>query len=69
MNPKNVFKLEGALPLSEKALAALDHFEPSRRDFLKTAGVMMIGFGVGAVTATTAEAQNPINPSGNVDSM
>jgi CO/xanthine dehydrogenase Mo-binding subunit len=67
MNPQNPFKLEGAMPLSEKALAALDHFEPSRRDFLKTAGVMMIGFGIGAATATTAEAQSPINPSGNVD--
>src|SRR5215831_7618194 len=67
MNPKNPFKLEGAQPLSEKALAALDRFEPSRRDFLKTAGVMMIGFGVGAATVSTAEAQSPINPSGNVD--
>src|SRR6185312_2139899 len=26
-----------------------------------------IGFGVGATTATTAEAQSPINPTGNVD--
>ena len=67
MKPKNPFKLDGAVPLSEKALEALDHIEPSRRDFLKTAGVMMIGFGVGAATAPTAEAQNPINPSGNVD--
>jgi len=67
MNPKNPFKLEGAQPLSEKALAALDRFEPSRRDFLKTAGVMMIGFGVGAATVSTAEAQSPINPSGSVD--
>src|SRR5262249_34717665 len=67
MKPKNPFKLDGARPLSEKALEALNHLEPSRRDFLKTAGVMMIGFGVGAVTASTAEAQSPINPSGNVD--
>ena len=43
---------------------ALNHIEPSRRDFLKTAGVMMIGFGVGAGTAA---AQSPLNPSGNVD--
>src|SRR5215831_17483807 len=67
MNPKNPFKLEGAQPLSEKALAALDRFEPSRRDFLKTAGVMMIGFGAGAATAGTAQAQSLINPSGTVD--
>src|SRR5947207_13406053 len=64
MKPKNPFKLDGAGPLSEKALEALNHLEPSRRDFLKTAGVMMIGIGAGAVTA---EAQSPINPSGNVD--
>jgi nicotinate dehydrogenase subunit B len=64
MKPKNPFKLDGALPLSEKALEALNHLEPSRRDFLKAAGVMMIGIGVGAATA---DAQNPLNPSGNVD--
>jgi len=68
MKPKNPFKLDGALPLSEKALEALNQLEPSRRDFLKTAGVMMIGFGVGAAaTAPTADAQSPINPSGTVD--
>jgi nicotinate dehydrogenase subunit B len=60
-------KLDGALPLSEKALEALNQLEPSRRDFLKTAGVMMIGLGVGAATVPTADAQSPINPSGNVD--
>ncbi len=64
MKPKNPFKLDGARPLPEKALEALDHIEASRRDFLKTAGVMMIGFGFGVATA---DAQNPINPSGNVD--
>src|SRR5437016_9761357 len=67
MKPKNPFKLDGARLLPEKALEALDHIEPSRRDFLKTAGVMMIGFGVGATTAGTAEAQSPLNPSGNID--
>src|SRR5437870_1740833 len=63
MKPKNPFKLDGAGPLPEKAIEALDHFEPSRRDFLKTAGVMMIGFGFGAATAG---AQTP-SPSGNID--
>ena len=67
MKPKNPLKLDGAQPLSEKALEALNQVEPSRRDFLKTAGVMMIGFGVGAATADTAEAQSPLNPSGNID--
>jgi nicotinate dehydrogenase subunit B len=67
MKAKNLFSLDGALPLPEKALDALNHIEPSRRDFLKTAGVMMIGFGVGATTAGTAEAQSPLNPSGNID--
>jgi nicotinate dehydrogenase subunit B len=67
MKPQNPFKLDGARPLPEKALDALDHMEPSRRDFLKTAGVMMIGFGVGGATAVTAEAQSPLNPSGNID--
>src|SRR5215471_12654807 len=51
MKPKNLFSLEGAEPLPEKAIEALDHFETSRRDFLKTAGVMMIGFGFGTATA------------------
>jgi len=67
MKSKKTFKLDGAQPLPEKALDALDHLEPSRRDFLKTAGVMMIGFGVGAAAAGTAEAQSPLNPSGNID--
>src|SRR6185436_15495701 len=48
-------------------LDALNQLEPSRRDFLKTAGVMMISVGVGAVAAGTAEAQSPLNPSGNID--
>jgi CO/xanthine dehydrogenase Mo-binding subunit len=63
MKSKSPFKLDGAGPLPQKALEALDHFDASRRNFLKTAGVMMIGFGFGA----TADAQSPINPSGNVD--
>jgi nicotinate dehydrogenase subunit B len=62
MKPKNLFSLEGAGPLSEKAIEALDHFEASRRDFLKTAGVMMIGFGFGAATAGAQGV-----PSGTVD--
>src|SRR6516225_8589671 len=64
MKPKNLFKPDGAQPLPPKALEALDNVDASRRDFLKTAGVMMIGFGA---TATTGNAQSPINTSGLVD--
>jgi nicotinate dehydrogenase subunit B len=64
MKRTNPFALHGARPLPEKAIDALEHLDASRRDFLKTAGVMMIGFG-GA--AATAGAQSVINPSGNVD--
>ncbi len=64
MKPKNPLQLEGARPLSEKAIDVLEHLDASRRDFLKTAGVMMIGFGAGA---TSSKAQSPINPSGVVD--
>ena len=62
MKPKNPLNLDGARPLSDKAIDALEHLDASRRDFLKTAGVMMIGFGA---AATTGKAQS--NPSGNVD--
>ena len=64
MEPKKPFKLEGARPLPEKAIEALDSVLASRRGFLKTAGVMMVGFGT---SATIGNAQSPINPSGNVD--
>src|SRR5215471_4519523 len=68
MKPKNLFSLDGAGPLSEKAIEALNHFDASRRDFLKTAGVMMIGFGFGAVTAG-AQATPPGTPdNAQVDS-
>src|SRR5205823_14434025 len=63
MKPKNPLKLHGARPLPEKAIDALEHIDVSRRDFLKTAGVMMIGF----AAAATTDAQSPINRSGNVD--
>ena len=43
MEPKKTFKLEGARPLPEKAIEALDSVLASRRGFLKTAGVMMVG--------------------------
>jgi len=64
MKPKNPLRLDGAQPLPPKAIEALAAVGPSRREFLKTAGVMIIGFSAGA---TTAKAQSPINPSGNVD--
>src|SRR5215471_12969556 len=64
MKPINPFKLPGATPLAPNALNALGSIDSSRRDFLKTAGVMMIGF---SAAANTAKGQSPINPSGNVD--
>ena len=63
MKPNNPLKLEGARPLSDQAINALEHLGASRRDFLKTAGVLMIGFGAGAATGKAQGA----NPSGNVD--
>src|SRR5690348_13756215 len=65
MKPNNPVKLDGAEPLPTKALEALDdHVGASRRDFLKTAGVMMVSFGA---AAKIGKAQSPINTSGNVD--
>jgi nicotinate dehydrogenase subunit B len=62
MKPKNTSNLNfGGLP--DEALEALDNSGPSRRDFFKTAGVMMIGFSA----AATASAQSPITPTGTVD--
>lgn len=63
MKPQNSLKLDGARPLSEEASNALEHLGASRRDFLKTAGVLMIGFGA----AATAGKAQVANPSGNVD--
>ena len=63
MKPKNL-KLDGAQPLSPKAVDALNFMDASRREFLKSAGIMMIGFGA---AATAVKGQSPINPSGNVD--
>ena len=59
--------LPNAQPLSDSALDVLQHLEPSRRDFLKTAGIMMVGFGASAVVAPDAKGQSVINPSGSVD--
>jgi hypothetical protein len=50
MKPKNPLHLDSAQPLPDKALEALNQLEPSRRDFLKTAGIMMIGIGTGVAT-------------------
>jgi nicotinate dehydrogenase subunit B len=60
-------KLSNAGPLPDSAMGVLEHIEPSRRDFLKTAGLMMVGFSASAVTAREVLAQSPINPSGSVD--
>ena len=59
--------LSNAEPLPDGAIDALQHLEPSRRDFLRTAGIMMVGFSAAAVTERQAKAQSPINPGGTVD--
>jgi len=57
--------------ISPAARAAMDNAEAtdpgaSRRDFLRSAGIMMIGFGV-AAKAPQLSAQSPITPTGVVD--
>jgi len=64
MNTKNPLKPVGSDHLPDAALEALEHAGASRRDFLKTAGVMMVGF---SVAGKAANAQSPISPSGTVD--
>jgi CO/xanthine dehydrogenase Mo-binding subunit len=64
MKLKNPIKLTGNDEIPEKALAALDHLGASRRDFLKTAGVMMVGF---SIAGKAAKAQSPLAPTGTVD--
>jgi nicotinate dehydrogenase subunit B len=61
MKSRNSNAAAGARPISETPIDALEHLSASRRDFLKTAGVMIIGFGAGA---TAVKAQSG---SGNVD--
>ena len=61
---ENSSSTRGSLPALRKSIDVLDHLDASRRDFLKTAGVMIIGFGA---AATTGKAQTAGNPSGNVD--
>src|SRR6266852_1897159 len=52
--------------MTPQALAALEKAGSSRRDFLKSAGVMIVGFSAAGVSAKLA-AQSPINPTGLVD--
>jgi nicotinate dehydrogenase subunit B len=64
MNTKPPFKAVGRDNLPQAALTALQHAGASRRDFLKTAGVMMVGF---SLAGEAANAQSPISPTGTVD--
>lgn len=64
MNTKTPLTPVGSDNLPEAALAALEHAGASRRDFLKTAGVMMVGF---SLAGEAANAQSPITPTGTVD--
>src|SRR5262249_48657087 len=49
-----------------EAFAALQKAGPSRRNFLKTAGVLIVGFSTAGRNGKLA-AQNPTNPTGLVD--
>jgi CO/xanthine dehydrogenase Mo-binding subunit len=64
MKINNHFKLTGNDEIPENALSAIDHLGASRRDFLKTAGVMMVGF---SIAGSAAKAQSPLAPTGTVD--
>src|SRR5581483_3358853 len=64
MNTEIPFKPMAGDTLPDSALAALEHVEASRRDFLKTAGVMMVGF---SLAGKAANAQSPLAPTGTVD--
>jgi nicotinate dehydrogenase subunit B len=59
--------LSNAGPLPDQAIDALQHLTPSRRQFLKSSGLMMVGFSAVALTGRDALAQSPINPAGTVD--
>jgi len=52
--------------MTPDALAALKNAGPSRRNFLKSAGVMIVGFSMAGKIGKLA-AQNPTNPTGLVD--
>ncbi|HYL35429.1 MAG TPA: molybdopterin cofactor-binding domain-containing protein [Bryobacteraceae bacterium] len=52
--------------MTPDARAALEKAGSSRRDFMKNAGMMLIGFSM-AGQASKLAAQSPINPSGLVD--
>ena len=52
--------------MTSDAYQALGNAGSSRRDFLRTAGVMIVGFSMAGKAGKLA-AQSPINPSGLVD--
>ena len=66
MNIGNRAKPFGEQSMTTDAMDALDKAESSRRDFLKKAGLMVIGFSMAGKVAKL-DAQSPINPSGLVD--
>ena len=53
--------------MTPDAIAATKKTGASRRDFLRSAGVLMVGFSVAAKTGKLLAQQSPIAPLGTVD--
>jgi nicotinate dehydrogenase subunit B len=66
MKPRELFIDDETAPTTWHAVSAGWKAGSSRRDFLRNAGALIVGFSIGGGTAKLA-AQNPINPTGLVD--
>src|SRR5436853_5396148 len=66
MKPRNRFKSFDRTTMTPDALAALETAGTSRRGFLKSAGVLLVGFSMAGRNGKLA-AQSPINQTGLVD--
>lgn len=66
MRSREIGKPFGPASMTPDALQALKKAGHSRRDFLRGAGVMIVGFSMAGRAAKLA-AQSPINPTGLVD--
>jgi nicotinate dehydrogenase subunit B len=66
MKPRDLFSPNDPAPSTPDAIAALETAGSSRRDFLRNAGALIVGFSMGGGNGKLA-AQSPINPTGLVD--
>lgn len=66
MKPGNLLKPLNQATMTPEALAVLEKAGSSRRDFLRSAGVLIVGFSMAGKNGKLA-AQSPINPTGLVD--